>query len=163
MATTWNANASAQVLASLASPPTLNSGCDESEIRYSYAKLTVAAASGNATANLLRLPAGKIKIFPTLSVANLPDAGSSGTLSIGLGAYVNAAGSTVSADVDALLTATNVGTGPIRTAMLGTVTNSEFCIDLETQSGVYVTTTSATADVGANEILEILVAWAPQG
>ena len=163
MATTWNAADSAQILASETNPSTLSAGYADSELRVAYGKLTIAAASGNATARMVRLPAGKIIIFPKLSWANLPDMASGGTLSIGLGAYTNATGSVVSADVDALLTATDVGNGINRTALLGTVTNSEFSIELESKGGVNVTATAATADTNATGILEVAIAFATQG
>lgn len=166
MATTWNANASAQVLAALSTPPSLNSGCDDFEMNYAYGKLTIAAASGNASANMVRIPAGKVKIFPTKSRLRVSSAmADTGTISVGLGSYINSTGSTVNADVDALLTATvfDANAASTHATLLGTVTNSEFCIDLETRTGVYVTAVAATADTAANGIVEVMIAYAKQG
>jgi hypothetical protein len=82
---------------------------------------------------------------------------------VGLGAYVNGTGATVNADVDALLTATDFGNGAVRSALLGTVTNSEFSIDVTSQAGVNVTISASGADSGASGLFEVLVAFMPQG
>lgn len=163
MATTWNANASAEILAAESVPSSLNAGYAVGELQVAYGRLTIAAASGNATARICRLPGGKILILPKLSACNLPDVASTGTLSVGLGAYTNAAGSVVSADVDALLVATDQGNGALRGSLLGTVTNSEFAIAFESKGGVDVTVTSATADTNATGIVELAIAFIPQG
>tara|TARA_R100001480_G_C4594871_1_gene162132 strand:+ start:26 stop:472 length:447 start_codon:yes stop_codon:yes gene_type:complete len=108
-------------------------------VRVAYADFTASAAQ--ETINMFKLPDGARIIGGRVNHANL---GSSTTLSIGHAAYVNAAGTTVAADVDEYkaaaastsLTSFNIAT----TTALGE--NSV----VDAPDGLVVTATTAGAD-----------------
>ena len=141
---------SAQYANIAATPPVLNDGRDHGKLRMAHAVLTY-TAGGTGQARMLRLPAGKIRIYPILGrTANSVNAVATSTISVGLGAYVTPAGAVVAADVDALLVATAVGAALVSTALLGTVAGQTAAIEVESKNGVDITIDWATANSPAS-------------
>jgi hypothetical protein len=131
-------------------PPVLNDGRDHGRLRMAHGKLTYTAA-GQGDAQVIRLPQGKIRIFPRLGrQATDANAAAASTLSVGLGAYVKADGTTASADVDALLVATAVGAATTTTALLGTAAGQVEFVEVESKGGVDVTITWAAGNSPAS-------------
>ena len=94
---------SAQYTDYSASPKTMVSARDwGSKLRSSYGKLTFTAAgfttAGANDLQLIRMPAGKIRIHVDKSRVVCPAGAAGATLSIGTGAYKDNAGATVAAD-----------------------------------------------------------------
>jgi hypothetical protein len=141
---------SAQYANLSAVPPVLNDGRDHGRLRMAHGALTYTAA-GQGDAKVIRLPQGKIRIFPRLGrQATDANAAAASTLSVGLGAYVKADGSVASADVDALLVATAVGAATTTTALLGTATDNVEFVEIESKGGVDVTITWAAGNSPAS-------------
>ena len=138
-------------------PPVLNDGRDHGKLRIAYGTL-VYTGGGQGTAQKCRLPAGKLRIFPNLSTSrNLAVAIAASTLSIGLGAYVNGAGTPVAADVAAIVAATAVG------AALVTVTGLAAPVEIESKGGVDVTITWAAANSPATLAQHTQIAYTLSG
>lgn len=88
-----------------------------SKLRVSYAKLTFTAA-GFTTASagdisLIRMPAGKVRIYSDLCRVVCPAGTATSDLDIGWGAYKNALGVDVAADGDGLAASLDVGGGAL--------------------------------------------------
>ncbi len=75
-----------------------------SKVRMSFGKLTFTLA-GQGVAQILRLPAGKVRVAVDNSRVVCPAGVAGATLSLGHASYVNAAGATIAADGIALLNA----------------------------------------------------------
>jgi hypothetical protein len=132
----------------VAVPPVLNDGRDHGKARLAFGKLTLTAA-GNGTAQMARLPGGKIRCFPRLGRIVAPQGLSTSTIAVGLGAYTNEAGSPVIADVDAFITATDLGNAAVSAALLGTASGQIEFVEIASKDGVDVTVTVATANTAA--------------
>ncbi len=132
---------SAQYAGIVASPVVPVPSSDwNSKTRMSYGKLTY-TAGGQGTGQIIRLPAGKLRIHPHLSASrNTANATAASTLSIGLGSYVNALGATVAAADAAIVAATAVG------AAVVTVQGLAVPVEIESKFGVDVTITWAGAN-----------------
>lgn len=139
---------SAQYTNLTAVPPVLNDGRDHGKLRMAHAKLTLTAA-GQGDAKMIRLPAGKVRIFPRLGRLVAPQGAASSTIAVGLGAYTKMDGTTANADVDALLTATSTAGGAVTAALLGTAAGQVEFVELESKDGVDVTITAAGGDTAA--------------
>ena len=108
-----------------------------------------AAGDANSTADLVKLPAGKIRIFGALSRVCHSAFGTGRTLDVGYAAYTNQAGTAVNADEDALHSAADVSAA-------GNFTPSDEMgddayLDIESLTGVTIKAKceSATLPVGA--------------
>lgn len=86
-----------------------------SKLRSSSASLTFTGA-GTGTAKMLRLPPGKVRIFPDLCRSVCPVGTATADLHYGYAAYVNEAGTTVVADDNAFDDNVDVGGGAIDAA-----------------------------------------------
>jgi hypothetical protein len=140
---------SAEIVNSAAVPPVLNAGLTEGELRIKTNILTVTSAGKDCVANLMKLPAGHIRVFPRLSHIRIEDAVAAANGSIGFAAYTAANGAVVSADVDALLTSGDIGNSTSGLVLLGTQEDGELYVDLNSKDGVTVTLT-VTADQNIN-------------
>lgn len=116
-------------------------------VEFSQGKLTLTAA-GQGTAQMVRLPPGRLLILPYLCRMIVP-AGTAGALvNVGLGAYKNFAGVTVVADPDLFATVV-ANTAAINAAFDEPATGAPF--EVESTSGADVTiewTTQNSAAAG---------------
>jgi hypothetical protein len=140
-------------------PPVLNDGRDHGKLRMAYAKLTY-TAGGTGTAQMIRMPAGRVRIFPHISRnTTTQNASASSTLSVGLGAYTKADGSAQSASTTALLNAAAVGAATVDAAL----TSTAGPVELESKQGVDVTITWGTANSPASGDHHLLIAYVLAG
>ena len=141
---------SAEIVNSAAVPPVLNPGQSDGELRIKTSTLTVTSAGKDCTANLMRLPAGHIRIFPRQSYIRIEDAVAACNGSIGLAAYTAANnGASVSADTDALYASGDLGNSTSGLQLLGTQEDGELFLDVNSKTGVVVTLT-VTSDQNIN-------------
>lgn len=130
---------SAQYANRIAVPPVLNDGRDHGKLRMAYAVVTY-TAGGTGQARVIRLPAGRLRIFPRLGrQATSNNASASSTIAVGLGAYTKDDDTTVAADHDALLVATAVGAATTSTTLLGTAPGQIETVEVNSKDGVDVT------------------------
>ena len=109
-------------------------------VRVAYADFTADAAQ--ETINMFKLPDGARIIGGRVNHANL---GTSTTLSIGHAAYVNAAGTTVAADVDAYKAAAASTTATSSDALVTMALGKNAVVDAN-EDGLPVTVTLAGAN-----------------
>ena len=112
------------------------------------------AAETDLTIELLRLPAGKIEVYPTLSRLKADDMIATADLSLGHAAYINPDGITVAADLVKWASALDVGGGVIDAAFVGSdpqVFNST--------AGVLVKALVAVANIDLDDEIQGWVAW----
>lgn len=88
-----------------------------SKLRSSHAKLTFTAAGFTSAAagdiKLIRMPAGHVRIFSDLCRLVCPVGTVTADLDVGIGSYVNLAGTTVALDGIALADSLDVGGGAL--------------------------------------------------
>lgn len=130
-------------------PPVLNDGLDHAGLKAAHSVLTLTAA-GQGDAKMIRLPAGKLRIYPRLGRLVAPQGAAASTLSVGLGAYTKKDGTVASADVDALLVATSTAASAVTTALLGTAAGQVEFVEVESKDGVDVTITAAGGNTAAS-------------
>lgn len=90
----------------IASPVAVNPAYNEhGRIRFAYFSFTQGAAAGDANSlqNLVRLPAGKVRLLKTLSEFICSAFGAARTLDIGYLAHTNMDGTAVVASIDTIL------------------------------------------------------------
>lgn len=124
-------------------------------LEVSQGKLTYTAA-GQGDAQMLRLPPGRLIIYPHLCRLISPAGAAGQTVDIGLGAYVNFAGETVAADPNLLSTAI-VNTAALNVAFDEPATGAPF--EVENVSGVDVTITVAVANSAAAGDVYVIVVY----
>jgi len=130
-----------------------------SKIRASYAKLTFTAAgfttSGAGDIPLIRMPAGKVRIYSDLSRVVCPAGAAGATLDIGTGAYKDNAGATVALSGLALLSG-EVITGAIDKAL---VLPAGGFLEVESQDGFDIVASIAVANSPAAGDLVISIVY----
>lgn len=112
------------------------------------------------TITCLRLPPGRIRIFPYESRWQSANMVANATVSVGYDAYTDANGAAVAANAVALLANTASGAGAVNTA-LAAPANGGLLID--SQSGVTITATVATANTVANQTFSGYIDWVGLG
>lgn len=147
---------SAGYLAALVNtPPTPVNGAHwGGKARVSKDKLTLTAA-GTGTAPMVRLPAGKLVIFPDLCRIACPAGVTDSLLHVGLGEYIDADGETQVADIDALLADEPADVAVDKALALPTGAY----LEIETKTGVDVTVTIADEDSAASGSIYLVVVW----
>jgi hypothetical protein len=152
---------SAQYTDATATPPAAVKAYDwGAKLRASHASLTFTTA-GFTTASagdikLIRMPAGKVRILTDLCRIVCPVGTATSDLDIGYGAYVNAAGTPVNADGDALGASIDVGGGAIDAA-LDLPANG--ILEIESQSGFDIVCSFDTADSPASGALKLTIVY----
>lgn len=100
-----------------ATPPVLNAARDNSDLRIAYGKLTFTAAGFTTAAagdlGVLKLPAGKLRVYGHLSRIISPIGTATADLDLGWAAHTNSAGTAVAADGDGLAASLDVGAAAI--------------------------------------------------
>lgn len=89
----------------IASPPVLADANEYAgRMRIANFNFTQGAAAGDATstATLVKLPAGKVRVYLNLSIVNVSALGAARTADLGWQAYTNRAGTAVAADPNGL-------------------------------------------------------------
>lgn len=92
-------------------PVTIDKPADQhAKLRMAYFTFTQGDTAGdaNSTADLVELPAGKVRIFAGLSRVSHSAFGASRTLDVGHGGYTQPDGTVVNADEDALHSAADI-------------------------------------------------------
>lgn len=152
---------SVQYANSAAKPPTLNFAYDwGAKLRVNYGKLTFTAAGFTSAAagdlQLIRMPPGKVRILSDLCRVCCPQGTATSTLDIGLGAYVNNAGTAVALSGAQLASALAVGAGIIdQTIPLPAVG----FLEIESQNGFDIVASFATANSPASGDLIVAIAY----
>jgi len=115
------------------------------KLRSSSAEFTATTVGFSASpVQMIRMPAGRVRIYPLVSFVDLPDGAATATAHVGYGAHVDEAGATVAADPNAFLNAEDIATGPIRKLLVLPATGF---LDLNSQAGFDITITFNTADI----------------
>ncbi len=148
-------------------PPSLMDGRDMGGVKLAYAKLTFTAA-GFTTASagdisLIRMPAGKVRIYPHLSLLECPVGTATSDFDLGYGAYVNRSGTAVSADGDAWVASGDVGgaalAGSLLTVNGAVITAAVAIIEIESKGGFDVVCSFDTANSPAAGDLILILAY----
>lgn len=154
---------SAQVTNSTATPPVLNPDRDNDTLKVAYGKLTfttAGASSANAAdITLVKLPAGKIRIYGQLSRLICPAGTSTSDLDVGFGAYTNSAGTAVAANGVAIAASLDVGGAAIDQDLDDVADTYE----IDSRSGVSVVCSFDTANSPASGDLEIWIIYSIGG
>jgi hypothetical protein len=142
-----------------ATPPVLNASRDNCELRVAYAKLTFTAA-GYTTASagdlsLLKLPAGKLRIYGQLSRLVLPAATATADFDLGWAAYVKSDGTSVAADGDGIAASVDVGGGAINQD-LDDIANT---FEIDSKNGVDIVGSFDTANSPASGDLHLWLVY----
>ena len=124
-------------------------------LEVSKGSLTFTGA-GTGTARMVRLPAGRLIIFPDLCRVVCPVGTATADLHVGLGAYVNMAGTTVAAAPAAYADNLDVGGGAIDVAW--PLPAVGYAV-VESKSGVDITTLIDTADSPAAGEMQVTVVY----
>jgi hypothetical protein len=132
------------------------------KLRVSYAKLTFTAA-GTTTASagdisLIKLPKGFVRVYGYLSRLICPAGTATADLDLGWAAYVNQAGSTVSADGDGIAASLDVGGGAIAQDLDDLAPVFEF----DSQAGVDIVCSFDTANSPASGDLILVLVYGVQ-
>lgn len=134
-------------------------------LKLASAVYTVATA-GTGTVSLLKLPAGRIRVWPYLSIFSYGDTGqATADLDIGHAAYTNEDGTAVAADVDEFVASSDLG-GSAADSNMGVVTeggvyltSAQHFVELNSQEGIVVTASVDTADADIGTVLNVTVAY----
>ena len=150
---------SAQYTAQTAEPAALVSGLDWGpKLNHAYGKLTFTAAGNSADlAQVIRMPAGKVRILTDLCRIICPIGTATADLHVGYGAYVNAAGTAVAADDNALADNLDVGGAAIDEAF--SLPAGGF-LEIESQAGFDIVAFIDTANSPAAGDLVLSVVYA---
>jgi hypothetical protein len=129
--------------------------------RTSVGKYTFTAAGDSGTIQMIRMPAGRLRILGGLSKVVCPVGTATANLSIGHGEYKDINGTVVAADDDEFLDAADVGGGAIDSAFLvsayaDTVADG---VEFYTQEGFDITATFDTEDSPASGDLIVRVEY----
>lgn len=126
-----------------------------SKVRSSVAKYTPTVAA-QGTAQVIRLPAGKIRVFPDLSRMASPAGAAGATLSVGYESYTRADGTVVAADPVAFANAVVITAAVDQALPLPTAPY----LDLDSQDGVTIFITIATANGPAAGDINLVFVYA---
>lgn len=131
------------------------------KLRYSTCKLTFTAAGFTSAANgdiqLIRMPAGKVRILSYLSWIVCPIGTATSTFDLGIGAYKNNAGTTVALNGNQLAAALAVGSAALNAVFpLPAVSR---LVEIESQAGFDIVCSFATANSPAAGDLIVHVAY----
>ncbi len=153
---------SAGVVNNTATPPVLNEGLD-GRLLIKHDTLTLTAA-GYTTANaadltLMRMPAGKVRIYGHLSRLILPAATATSDFDLGFGAYTNQAGTAVAANGVAMDASIDVGGGAIDQD-LDTVAD---VYEIESKSGFDIVGSYDTENSAASGVMRLIIAYTHEG
>lgn len=129
-----------------------------SKLRVSFAKLTFTAAGFTTAAAgdiaLIRMPAGRVRIYSDLSRVICPAGTATSDLDIGISAYVNAAGTTVALAGNALADSLDVGGGALDQAF--TLPANGF-LEVESRDGFDIVCSFDTANSPASGDMYVYV------
>jgi hypothetical protein len=129
--------------------------------RTSVGKYTFTAAGDSGTLQMIRMPAGRLRILGYASRIICPVGVATANLSVGHGAYVGNDGVAVAADEDEFAAALDVGGGAIDAAFSATgygVTIADGT-EFNTQDGFDITATFDTEDSPASGDLIVRVEY----
>ena len=115
------------------------------------------ATATTGTINCIKLPPGKLNIFPYESRWQSANMVSGANVSVGYAAYTDANGAAVAANTVALLAATAAGAGAVNAALTTPTTG---CLKLDSLDGVTITATVTDANTVANQTFSGYVAFA---
>ena len=116
----------------------------------------VATTAGTGTINLVKLPPGRVRIFPDLSRLVTSAITATGTISIGYAAYTKENGTAVNALTTAFVNAGAAGAGALDSAF---VLPAVGYLDLDSKDGIVLTATVATADMRIGDTIDGWVAY----
>lgn len=158
---------SAQFTLITANPPAFVDSRDMSGLKLAYAKLTFTAAGFTTTSlgdiSLIRMPAGKIRIYTALCDIQVPVGTATSDFDLGYSAHVNGAGTAVVADPNAWIASGDVGgaalAGNLSTVNGATVTAAVAVIEIETRSGFDIVCSFDTADSPAAGDMLVVIAY----
>lgn len=108
---------SAQYTNLTAVPPVLNDGLDHAGLKVAYAKLTFTAAGFTTAAagdlKMLRMPAGKVRIYSDLCRLICPIGTGTSDLDVGIGPYIKTDGTVQALQGNLLADSLDVGGGAL--------------------------------------------------
>lgn len=144
-----------------AKPPVLNGGVDCGPVFTTFGKLTFTLAGFTDEAagdlKLLRMPAGKVRIYGALSRVICPVGTETADLDLGYGPYVKKDGTLADGDGAALVDSADVG-GAAIDAALGVA-----YIEIESATGFDIVASFDTADSPAEGDLLVVIAYSHDG
>jgi hypothetical protein len=155
---------SAQYANITSTPPVLNAVYDSSPLMQKHAKLTFTSAGFTTAAagdlQLIRMPAGKIRIYSDLSRVVCPVGTATSDLDIGYGAYTGIDGVAVVADGDALAASLDVGGGAIDAAL---ALPAGGFLEIESKDGFDIVASFDTANSPASGDLVVSIVYTKAG
>lgn len=122
---------------------------------------THAAGAGTGEINLVRLPAGKIRVYPQLSRIAISAGGTSSTLDLGHRAFTNADGTAVAEDHDEWIADHDFAGGALAEAFMSGITAATLETDAEydTVDGLTIFATVADGNIEDGDTIDGYIAY----
>ena len=128
-------------------------------LRFARFKLTLVGTGTLAATNVVKLPGGRLVIFPGLCWFYADDMGASSVLDVGYAAYTVEDGDAVVAAGDRIVDGLSVASGPVEGRGANATNALAGALVVDTQTGLVITATISGGDGDASDVVEGVIVF----